>query len=115
MGFEFVPAGDKTPSIDGYVQVHEGTTNLHFAVQVKTGPGHLRKKTATQFQVKLDAEDVEDWHETNTAVVVVWVDGYVTDRDESGWTAYWGSADRARRTSIKLPKTHKLDEQARSR
>jgi hypothetical protein len=111
IGLEFVPAGDKTPSVDGYAQIHDGTTNLHFTVQVKAGQSHLRKRTATLFQVKLDASDVEDWHETNTAVFVVWVDA-APGTDESSWVAYWETAHMARRTSIRIRKTHRLDERA---
>ena len=32
MNFTFTPTGDKTPSFDGYVQVNDGSTNLHLGI-----------------------------------------------------------------------------------
>jgi hypothetical protein len=113
IGLEFNRAGEKTPSIDGYVMVHDATTNLHLAVQVKTGKSFLRKKSARHLHVALDPTDVRDWRETNTPVVVVWVDGQ--NADSAKWTAYWASATRASASVIKIPCKSTLDAHSRTK
>jgi hypothetical protein len=108
MGFEVTPTGD-APSIDLYVMLHDGVTNLHFNVQVKTGKSFLRPETSPRhYSIKLDERDVADWKHSGSPTFVVWVDNRSGSNDRV-WTAYWATATNARGNTLKIRKTSRLD------
>ena len=106
MGLEVTPTGDGT-SVDAHVMLHDGQTNLHFAVQVKTGQSFLQSSTGKHFRVRLNRQDVTDWKNSGHTVIVVWVDAKPSS-DQKTWVAYWAPASSAHSCTIRFGKRSRL-------
>jgi hypothetical protein len=92
LGARYTPAAEKTPSIDGQIQIYdEGSSGyLYVNAQVKTGHSYLRRRVRDKLYIKVEPPDVRKWLLSNTPVVLIWVDP-VSD-DWRDWRAYWGDA-----------------------
>ena len=80
-GWRFIPAGGKTPSIDGYIQIRDQIRDptfrnyLNLAVQVKSGRScfHVPKRQMAKFgYLDVKPSHVNQWKTSNIPVIVVW-------------------------------------------
>jgi hypothetical protein len=89
MKYDWRQQTDKSRGVDGLVEIYrKGVPAGRFIfVQVKSGPGHLRKtKSKTHYSIRVDAKDVEYWRRFNIPVILTWY-SIETDR------AYWAQID----------------------
>ncbi|HEX5398697.1 MAG TPA: DUF4365 domain-containing protein, partial [Verrucomicrobiae bacterium] len=108
----FLPAGQKTPSIDGTLQLFDPDHKCHryINVQVKSGDSHVQGRWGSKgVKLRLDLADIRNWKKANIPTIVVWVPG-----DETKMEAYWRNAQFAKLTltGVKLKASNKLDKSA---
>jgi hypothetical protein len=110
-GHLFIPAGDKTPSIDGQIQFRDPATgtNLYLQCQIKTGDSYVRdlRHNPRCIVIDLDRSDIENWRSSNVPVILIWV------KEEAGRPAYalWADTRTARtnRSSLRMRRSSQLD------
>lgn len=93
-------AGEKTPSIDGYLQVYDRQLDVNhlLQVQIKYGRRYIKRLKKRRPVVRnLDREDILDWHSSGVPTIVVWVDNPTDPRH-----VLWGNAQLARPGSGEL-------------
>jgi Domain of unknown function (DUF4365) len=108
----FIPAEQKTPSIDGVLQIFDKDhqCNRYVNVQIKTGDSHVRNRWGAKgAMLYLKAEDIRDWKAAKHPTIVVWVPG-----DEDKFEAYWRNAQYAKVlvNGVKLKTSNKFDKAA---
>jgi len=108
----FIPAGQKTPHIDGVLQIFdaEHDCSRYINVQIKTGESHVRSRWGKKgAMLYLRLEDIRDWKTAGHPTIVVWVPG-----EEESPKAYWRNAQYAkiRASGVKLKASNKFDKAA---
>lgn len=108
----FIPAGQKTPSIDGVLQIFdtEHQCSRYINVQIKAGQSHVKNRWGDKgAMLHLRIEDIRDWKTAKYPTIVVWVPGEV-DRPE----AYWRNAQFAKigASGVKLKASNKFNKTA---
>ncbi len=105
----FISAGQKTPSIDGTLQIFdtEHACSRYINVQIKSGDSHVKNRWSEKgAMLYLSIEDIKNWKEARIPTIVVWVPG-----DESKIEAFWRNAQWAkiRSAGVKLKTSNKFD------
>jgi len=114
----FSKGGEKTPSIDGVIHLHdaERNTNIALGVQIKTGESYVNRRSAKRgyYWLRVNRQDMLDWHSGNLPVIVVWVNW---DSDPTKRYALWCNPrfSKPGTSKIKLPIEHKCNSSSASK
>ncbi|CAN5367315.1 DUF4365 domain-containing protein [soil metagenome] len=107
-----IPAEQKTPSIDGILQILDSDHGCfrYINVQIKAGDSHVKNRWGARgAMLYLKPDDIRDWKAAKHPTIVVWVPS-----DEEKLEAYWRNAQYAkiRANGVKLKTSNKFDKTA---